>query len=282
MRGESAGRVLPPASRWLLFTDLDGTLLDHHDYSHAAADASLARLQAAGVPCILCSSKTRREILSLRSELGNDAPFIVENGTGIFLPPGPAFDCRGLTQGEDGLYRHSLGRRRDELLACLQEPELRRYAWRGFAQMDAAEIASHTGLSLEGARDAAWREFCEPLIWLDGDDKLGEFADALQARGLRCLRGGRFLHVMDNQAGKDRAMAWLRARAAERDICLALGDSDNDREMLDAADIAVLVRSPVRDFPAARGRSLTLRTQGYGPLGWAEAVDQLLDQQPGP
>ena len=42
----------------LVFTDLDGTLLDHEDYSYAAANEALAELRSRRIPLILCSSKT--------------------------------------------------------------------------------------------------------------------------------------------------------------------------------------------------------------------------------
>ena len=43
--------------RWLVFTDLDGTLLDE-DYGWAAARPAVEALQAASIPIILNSSKT--------------------------------------------------------------------------------------------------------------------------------------------------------------------------------------------------------------------------------
>ena len=43
----------------LVFTDLDGTLLDHHSYSHAAALPGLERLRGLEVPVIPVTSKTR-------------------------------------------------------------------------------------------------------------------------------------------------------------------------------------------------------------------------------
>jgi hydroxymethylpyrimidine pyrophosphatase-like HAD family hydrolase len=62
----------------VIYTDLDGSLLDHHSYSHAAADALLAELETQGIPVIPVSSKTRAELLQLRRQLDNRHPFIVD------------------------------------------------------------------------------------------------------------------------------------------------------------------------------------------------------------
>ena len=82
----------------LVFSDLDGSLLDHHDYSFGAALPAIEALRQRGVPLILCSSKTRAEIEPLRARLDNRDPFIVENGAAVFIPCGSLEqippDCR--------------------------------------------------------------------------------------------------------------------------------------------------------------------------------------------
>ena len=47
---------------YLIFTDLDGTLLDHFSYSHAPADQLIPVLQHAGIPIIINTSKTFAEV----------------------------------------------------------------------------------------------------------------------------------------------------------------------------------------------------------------------------
>ena len=49
-------------SRLLVFTDLDGTLLDYDTYAFDAAEPALDRLRRERIPFVLCSSKTRAEI----------------------------------------------------------------------------------------------------------------------------------------------------------------------------------------------------------------------------
>lgn len=46
----------------LLFTDLDGSLLDHHDYDWKPAEPWLDALRQAGVAVIPVTSKTRSEL----------------------------------------------------------------------------------------------------------------------------------------------------------------------------------------------------------------------------
>lgn len=71
----------------IIFSDLDGTLLDHYDYRWQAAGPALDSLKAAQIPLVLNSSKTMPEIRALREELGNNDPFIVENGAAVVIPP---------------------------------------------------------------------------------------------------------------------------------------------------------------------------------------------------
>jgi len=59
----------------IVFTDLDGTLLDHHDYSYAAALPALQLLAQSNTPLIFNTSKTASEVEQLRTEMDNRLPF---------------------------------------------------------------------------------------------------------------------------------------------------------------------------------------------------------------
>ena len=72
----------------VIYTDLDGTLLDHETYSFDAARQALDRLQAQAIPLIFCTSKTRSETEMWRARMQNAHPFIVENGGALFVPAG--------------------------------------------------------------------------------------------------------------------------------------------------------------------------------------------------
>jgi mannosyl-3-phosphoglycerate phosphatase len=70
----------------IVFTDLDGTLLDYRNYSFEKALPALELIKQKNIPLVICSSKTRSEIEYYRKKLSNDHPFISENGGGIFIP----------------------------------------------------------------------------------------------------------------------------------------------------------------------------------------------------
>ena len=73
-------------SRLLVFSDLDGSLLDERDYSYEPALPLISALRKNDIPLIFCTSKTRAEIEPLRTELNNTHPFISENGGAIYIP----------------------------------------------------------------------------------------------------------------------------------------------------------------------------------------------------
>ena len=70
----------------VIFTDLDGTLLDRNTYSFEPAQSTLHLIKQKNIPLVLSSSKTRAEIEFYRRRLENDHPFISENGGAVFIP----------------------------------------------------------------------------------------------------------------------------------------------------------------------------------------------------
>ena len=68
----------------LVFTDLDGTLLDHDDYSFSAAVPALALLRELHILVIANTSKTLAELEGLKKAMGNLHPCIVENGSALY------------------------------------------------------------------------------------------------------------------------------------------------------------------------------------------------------
>lgn len=270
-------------TNFLVFTDLDGTLLDHHSYSYEEAMPAVRALVEAGSPLIFNSSKTAAEIKQLRHEMGNVHPFIVENGSAVCMPAG-YFD-NNLAPGPcvNDLYdTHFFGPDYPSLLAQLRAVRSKRgYRFRGFADLNSEDVAQLTGLGIEAAAMARHRAASEPLLWDDSEEALENFQKDLQLLQLGLTRGGRFYHVM-GLTDKAQALQWLteRYRRTWPDrqwTTVALGDGPNDVAMLEAADIAVII-PPATGEPIKLNRSdNVICPDATGPRGWQIAIRRIMN-----
>ena len=249
----------PALERTIVVTDLDGTLLDHDDYQPDQALPLLKRLSELGIPLIANTSKTRAEWLAMRGDFSNEAAFVIENGSAIFYPDGSS---------------QILGSSRAEINAVLDglRPA---YRFETFLDLGLSGIISHTGLPEEDAQRAGEREFSEPLVWQDDDQKKAAFCQEIARHGLVTLEGGRFLHVL-GKTDKGRALEILRERYQTQCI-IALGDSPNDIAMLEQADIACVIAT-TRPEPLKISAPRILRSTQRGPSGWAELMTPLLNE----
>lgn len=268
---------LPAGQSLVLFTDLDGTLLDHHTYTAEGALEALQHLSEHRIPVVFCSSKTFAEQIYLQRQIGVCQPFILENGGGVAIPQGyfaiknytavrqqEGYDVVALVEANTPLIREAL-RTFEEI--------------KGFSTATDAELAAATGLQGEALGRARDRWFTETLLGCENVEALDRLKQSFLEKGWTLSRGGRFYTVTDAKADKGKAVQWLASVFREQgptDVLLAAtGDSMNDMPMLAVVDFPFLVQRPDGTWADMDVPGLT-RIAGIGPVGFTAAVAQLL------
>jgi mannosyl-3-phosphoglycerate phosphatase len=270
--------------RIVVFSDLDGTLLDHRTYSFAAAEPALRLLRRMDVPLVICSSKTRAEIEVVREALGNADPFVVENGGAVFIPAGYFRRRPPSARTISGYEVVEFGEPYARVLRVFRRIKKRFPGkLRGFSELSVEAVAGLAGLSARESALAKKREYDEPFILADPAALEGVQEIARQS-GLNVVRGGRFFHLMgDNDKGK--AARFLQSAYAEffdRPIySLGLGDSANDLPLLASVDCPVLVQKPGGGYDPAISLGNLFFARGEGPEGWRAALLDLVPRLAG-
>lgn len=263
----------------LIFTDLDGTLLDHQNYDWSAAEPALHRLAQLGFPLIFNTSKTLAELIPLAQELNNHQPMICENGNVAAIPE-QYFKQPDINHFN---YHNKLfGTDYQTIISILQQLRSQYdFNFSGFNDLGITGVMEHTGLSYEKAALACQRLCSEPLLWQGNANDLKKLQSKLTQQGIGLTKGGRFYHAM-SPVNKGQTMAWLLARFEHHHpdiewISVALGDAPNDVQMLAMADHPVLIRNPHSAPPNVSHIGNIVTPLPPGPSGWNEAVNQIID-----
>ncbi len=261
-------------SQFIVFSDLDATLLDHHDYSFDAANPALDKLRALEIPLVLNSSKTMPEMKQVRTQLNNEHPYIVENGAALIIPPKYFEYAAGEVVNFSSEYKI--------ILQTVYQLKEEGFQFRSFDMLSAKEVSALTGLSEANAQMAKQRIGSEPLLWEDTNEKLDEFTKFIHQYGLKLIKGGRFYHVIGlfdkGQAVDALTKAYEKKYTNQSVITIGLGDSPNDLPMLETVDIAIVIQS-ARSSEMKVKNTNCIFSQQEGPAGWNEEILKLLAQQ---
>ncbi|MFI5098534.1 MAG: HAD-IIB family hydrolase [Candidatus Acidiferrales bacterium] len=272
------------APRHLIFSALEGALVDPRTDSFAGAEEALSELERRKIAFVLLTSRTREEIEPLRRKMGHNHPFVTENGGGIFFPDG-YFSLRIPGSVRTARYLSvAQGRPYAEVCDALDEiAEESAVGVAGFHHMSLREVADNTGLSPRRAELARAREFDEPFYFTSADDKaIARFVETARARGFDTWRGPTFWHLSANcdAARAVRTLAHLFREATHIKLRLVgIGGGERDLPWLRATDHAVLLpdsheaAKPSQHPQETPGRTRSIALgDAPGAAGWNKTI----------
>ncbi|MBU1668882.1 HAD-IIB family hydrolase [bacterium] len=257
----------------LIFTDLDGTFLNHHNYSFEESFEALQRVKVHEIPLIFTTSKTKAEVELLQQKVGISEPFIVENGAALFIPSDyHNFDLSLLESYEDKKIM-AFGKPYKKVLEFynLYKDE---FGMVGFSDMPDSQITELTGLSTAEVFLARQREFTEPFILKDVS-KFEELEKLTLCYELKVTKGGRFYHLMGEMQDKGIAVmetvALFEKLYGSKIKSIALGDSQNDLAMLERVMVPIAIQNHKGEYVGMDLKNIQTSTH-QGSKGWNEMI----------
>ena len=256
----------------IIFSDLDGTLLDHDSYSFTSALEALQLVKQRNIPLIFCTSKTMKESCYWRDKIGNGHPFIVENGGGIYIPKQYFSFPFEYSKKNPLYYIIELGAPFSLLKSTMNELE-NHFDISSFLTMTVDTIMRITNLPRDQAKLASQREFDIPFIIKD-ETQLPEIARTIKKHQLLLTKGGSFYHLTgDNDKGKAvTLLTELFKKQYGLVVTIGIGDSENDIAMLTQVSKPYVVKRPNGSYVS----NLFFHAKGIGPLGWKHIIEQEL------
>ena len=282
----------------IIFTDLDGTLLDGFNYSFKKALPYLKILKDKKIPVVFCTCKTQAENEYFQKKLKNNTPFIAENGGAIFIPKNyfsyeiasvaasllPRNDKVGIKLSKK-YFIIELGEPYKKLRAALKKiKEETGFRIKGFGDMSAKEVSKDSGLSIGMAKLAKKKNYNESFALLnnsnkDEEDKERILFGKIKKMGFNFTHGGRYYNIFGKNTDKGKAVKIL-AKLFKKEFgkiqTIGLGDSLNDLSMLKVVDVPILVKNkngiwnPKIKFPKLH------RINGVGPEGWIKGIEKFV------
>lgn len=263
----------------MIFTDLDGTLLELETYSFDAAKEALTLVKERRIPLVFCSSKTCIEQEFYQKEMGLREPFIVENGSAILVPEGyfPFEFSYNRSTPEYKIIELGVGIEviRSELKRVCDELNL---DFRGYDELSHDELCRITGLNSNSARRALSRDYSETITGNVSQEDAARLNEALRGSNLSSTRGSRFYTVAAASIDKGRAVALLTdlfRRCFGTVTTIGIGDGSNDEPMLAAVDHPFLLQRPDRSWADVNAPRLK-RIDAVGPAGWNRLISNFI------
>lgn len=269
-------RSMTTTRKVVIFTDLDGTLLDLKTYSFEPAQPALLLIRQKGFPLVLSSSKTRAEIEFYREKLENGHPFISENGGAIFIPRDYFSFQFPYDRETDWFFVLELGIFYSQIIEVLDSIKKQTgISIKGFSDLTEREISSICGLDLKEAELAKKREYDEPFVIEGGEKEVEIVKRKIEEKGMSYVWGGRFHHILGKN-DKGKAIEILKELYENQFFSIftvGIGDSLNDLPMLSVVDRPVFLKGEDSLSPEALSPIQNLAIiNGTGPQAWNEVI----------
>lgn len=270
----------PYTMQKVIFTDIDGTLLDSYFPDLNKAKKLVEKTLLNGIHLILCSSKTELEQDLIRSNIHLKEPFIVENGGATIIPLGyfkkSKFNHSKKFQNK---YIIETGGSSFKIRSLLKKIRTKhKINFKGTSDLSIAELSKITKLSEDYAKRMIKRKYSETIVQIDSKD-MPYFVTNLEELGLKVIPGGQYFDItLGNDKGTAaKILMEIFRKEYENDVIFfGIGDSKNDESMLSLMNHSILVQKPDASWQNLRIDNLQ-KVKGIGTRGWEVALEIILN-----
>jgi mannosyl-3-phosphoglycerate phosphatase len=263
----------------VIFTDIDGTLLDSR-YPDMNKMIELVEMTLQnGIHLIFCSSKTELEQNKIKSEVYLHEPYIVENGGATFIPLN-YFEKTEITNSRisQNNYIIETGGSAVKIRTLLKQIK-NKYDidFTGVSDLSISELSKITHLSHEYASRMMDRKYSETIVQID-NMKFTDFAKIIEEEGLKIIPGNQYFDITlgnDKGTGVSILIDLFRKEYSNNVVFFGIGDSRNDEPMLTLVDVPMLVQKFDGNWENLEFEKLE-KINGIGSTGWEIALELIL------
>jgi len=254
----------------IIFTDLDGSLLDRDTFKFDTIKEYIKSLINDGIIIIPNSSKTEKEIEKFSMELGIALPYISENGSAIH---------RLNLINQNFPNKIILSREKDELIKIFDSkvPEKIRNKCHLISKMNKKKQEQIFGQKEDKLRDVLSRNYTLPLLFNGEKKEKNKLLKILNKNSLTLQEGGRVSNLCDN-VNKVKSMnkvIKILKKTEDKIKTIAVGDNYNDLDMLKNSDVPCLVFNDQFKLDRINIDNLMFSNKP-SPEGWADVIKKAL------
>lgn len=277
IKKEYASLVYPMQK--VIFTDIDGTLLDSRSPDMNKVKELVDMTLQHGIRLIFCSSKTEQEQNKIKSQVYLCEPYIVENGAAIIIPVN-YFKKTNIPNSKisQNNYVIETGGSAIKIRSLLNKiKDKYDIDFKGVSDLSVSELSNITKLSQDYARRMMDRKYSETVVQID-NKRFADFVSIIEKEGLKIIPGGQYFDIT---LGNDKGTAVkilidaFRKEFTNNVIFFGIGDSKNDESMLSLVDFPMLVQKLDGSWEDLQLDKLNM-INGVGPKGWEIALDLIL------
>ena len=262
-----------PKKKILIFTDLDGSLLDKETFKFDIIKDYFKELVRNGIIIIPNSSKTEAELLDFNEENNLDLSFIAENGSSIHRLnkihqnlPDKIIISRTIDEIRN-IYEENISLDFENKITHILE-------------LEREKQQKILGLPLDKIKLAIKRDHSIPIKFNGTESEKNEFTKILKNSGLTIQTGGRIMNVCDNvnkSKAMSRALQLIRKQLDDEIITIGVGDNENDIEMIKQTDYPCLVKNEDFDSSLINIDNL-IKSDEPSPKGWSDVIKTALQK----
>ena len=257
----------------LIFTDLDGTLLNRDTFNFDSIKTFLYELKNKNIIIIPNSSKTEDEIIEFNNEANFKFPFISENGSIIhnlnFLSdefPDKIILAKNVYEIQN-IFDKNINQ--DLKSKC-----------KVISSLTTSEQIQIFGLPENKLKNVFKRTCTIPIKFVGNNEEKLILKNMLLEIGLDLKDGGKILNLGDRINKADamkKIIIMLQQKFKSKPKTIAVGDNHNDLEMLKNSDIPCLVKNNKFINKDLQIKNLIISKQ-TAPEGWVEIVKLALEK----